>query len=290
MAREHFVDIRFKRASVQMIQTINKIVAEYQAGGYVLTVRQLYYQLVARDVIENTLQSYKRTASLINDARLAGLLDWTAIEDRTRDFVRRSRWNSGSEILNAVAKQFHMDMWSNQDRRVFVIVEKEALVGVLQGVCNRYDVPLLAARGYPSASVLYDFAQDDLGGDGSDALVLHLGDHDPSGIDMSRDLLERLEMFTRGGSFDIRRIALNMDQVEQKKPPPNPAKTTDARFENYAKRFGRKSWELDALPPDYLVELVETHIWAEIDNEKWKRKREQIEDIRERLRDAAENF
>lgn len=228
MAREAFVEINFKRASEKMIQKINEIVAEYQAGGYVMTVRQLYYQLVSRDVIENTLQSYKRLASLVNDARLAGRLDWDAIEDRTRDFVRRSHWRSGAHILNAVADQFFMDMWADQERRVFVVVEKEALVGVLERVCQKWDVPLLAARGYPSASVLYDFAQRDLEGEGMDALVLHLGDHDPSGIDMSRDLIDRITLFTRGGDFELRRIALNMDQVKEKKPPPNPAKTTDA--------------------------------------------------------------
>lgn len=290
MAREAFVEINFKRASEKMIQKINEIVAEYQAGGYVMTVRQLYYQLVSRDVIENTLQSYKRLASLVNDARLAGRLDWDAIEDRTRDFVRRSHWRSGGHILRNVADQFHMDMWETQERRVFVVVEKEALVGVLERVCHKWDVPLLAARGYPSASVLYDFAQRDLEGEGMDALVLHLGDHDPSGIDMSRDLIDRITMFTRSDNFELRRIALNLDQVREKKPPPNPAKTSDARFEEYARRFGEKSWELDALPPDYLVKLVEKHITPEIDDDAWTERVEEIEDVKSRLREVAENF
>lgn len=290
MAREAFVEINFKRASLQMIHKLNEVIVEYQSAGYTMTVRQLYYQMVARGIIENTLQSYKRLASLINDARLAGVLDWNAIEDRTRDFVRRSRWGSGAELLRACARQFHMDMWANQDRRIFVVVEKEALVGVLEGVCKRYDVPLLAARGYPSASVLYDFAQDDLEGEGCDALVLHLGDHDPSGIDMSRDLIDRIALFTRGGNFDLRRIALNMDQVKEKKPPPNPAKVTDARFEEYARRFGQKSWELDALPPDYLVQLVESNITPEIDTDAWAERKEEIEDVRRRLEEVAGQF
>lgn len=290
MAREAFVEINFKRASLQMIHKLNEVIVEYQSAGYTMTVRQLYYQMVARGIIENTLQSYKRLASLINDARLAGVLDWNAIEDRTRDFVRRSRWNSGADILRAVANQFHMDMWANQDRRIFVVVEKEALVGVLEGVCQRYDVPLLAARGYPSASVLYDFAQGDLEGEGCDALVLHLGDHDPSGIDMSRDLIDRIALFTRGGNFDLRRIALNMDQVKEKKPPPNPAKVTDARFEEYARRFGQKSWELDALPPDYLVQLVESNITPEIDSDAWEERVSEIEDVKLRLRNIAKDF
>lgn len=290
MSREKFVDIRFKTASLKMIATMNAIINEYLAGGYVLTVRQLYYQLVARGIIENSLRSYKNLASLVNDARLAGELDWNAIEDRTRDFIRRPHWSSGSDILHGCAQQFHMDMWEHQDRRVFVVVEKEALVGVLERVCRKFDVPLMAARGYPSASVLYDYAKRDLGGEGFNALILHLGDHDPSGIDMSRDLIDRISMFTYGGDFELRRIALNMDQVEEENPPPNPAKTSDARFEKYMEQFGDESWELDALPPDYLVNLVSEHIEGEIDTDLWAEREAEIEDVKARILKVAEQF
>lgn len=290
MSREKFVDIRFKTASLKMIATMNAIIHEYLAGGYVLTVRQLYYQMVARGIIENTLRSYKNLASLVNDARLAGELDWNAIEDRTRDFIRRPHWSSGSDILHGCAQQFHMDMWEHQDRRVFVVVEKEALVGVLERVCHKFDVPLMAARGYPSASVLYDYAKRDLGGEGFNALILHLGDHDPSGIDMSRDLIDRISMFTYGGDFELRRIALNMDQVEEQNPPPNPAKTSDARFEGYAEKYGDESWELDALPPDYLVNLVSEHIEGEIDSDLWEERKAEIEDVKARILEVAEKF
>ena len=199
MAREKFVEIRFTSDRRNMIGTMNAIITEYQQQGYVLTVRQLYYQCVARGLIENSLRSYKNLASLINDARMAGLLDWNAIEDRTRDFIKRPRWRNGKSILESAAHSFHLDMWATQERRVYVVIEKEALTGVLEGVCREYDIPLLAARGYPSASVLYDFAQSDLGGEGQNALILHLGDHDPSGIDMSRDLEQRISLFTYGG-------------------------------------------------------------------------------------------
>lgn len=291
MACEAFVNIRFKTDSLKMIGTLNSIIAEYQSAGYVLTVRQLYYQCVARGIIENTLQSYKRLASLVNDARLAGKLDWNAIEDRTRDFIRRPSWGSGRSILQSCAEQFHMDMWKTQPRRVYVAVEKEALVGVLERVCHKYDVPLLAARGYPSASVLYDFAKKDLDAcDGDPPLILHLGDHDPSGIDMSRDLIDRIDIFTYSMEFDLRRIALNMDQVEEKNPPPNPAKATDARFADYRRRFGRESWELDALPPDYLANLVTEHIEAEIDTEAWDARKGEIDNIRERIASVAKRF
>lgn len=296
--REQYKSTNFKPASLAMIDCINGIIIEYTTAGYTLTVRQLYYQLVARDLVPNTLRSYKNIAGLINDGRIAGLIDWDAIEDRTRDFITRSRWSGGREILDAVAQQFHMDMWEKQERRVFVIVEKEALVGVLQKVCHRYDVPLLAARGYPSASVVREFADSVLlptMEDGKGVLILHLGDHDPSGIDMTRDLEERITLFTRGDfsfnrSAELRRIALTMDQVEDQNPPPNPAKTTDARFAGYRRKYGNESWELDALQPQYLTELVEQHVQGEIDTGLWQERRDEIETIKTRIRQVARSF
>jgi hypothetical protein len=249
--------------------------------------------LVARDIIPNTQRSYKCTASLVNDARIAGMIDWDAIEDRTRSFITRSRWTSGASILRGCAEQFHMDMWEGQERRVFVIVEKEALVGVLERVCTEYDVPLLAARGYPSASVMREFCDEVVIptiSEGQDVLILHLGDHDPSGLDMTRDLTDRIEMFSTGHDFELRRIALNMSQVEELKPPPNPAKTTDARFKTYMRQHGSKSWELDALQPSYLSKLLTKHIKKEIDNGAWCDRENEIVDIKAKISAVAKKF
>lgn len=292
MAKQWYKDFPFQRPTLERIALINSIIDEYVRGGYVLTVRQLYYQLVARGHIENTEKSYKRTTNLVNDARMAGLMDWDATEDRTRAFIRRSRWSSGGEILTGCAQQFHMDMWANQSHRVFVIVEKEALAGVLERVANQFDAPLLAARGYPSSSVLREFALRDLIAcrkSKQTAHIIHLGDHDPSGIDMSRDLTERLELFT-GRRVSFERIALNMDQIEDQQPPPNPAKTTDARFQSYVEQYGEESWELDALTPQYLNELVEGKIREMIDEPAWDERKEEIDAIRSKLEDVAARF
>lgn len=290
--KQCYIPKKFQPATLVLIDTINDIVDEYQAQGFVLTVRQLYYQLVARDVIPNTLQEYKRAASIINDAKHAGLIDWDMLEDRTREFVRRPAWESGSSILRAVADQFHMDLWENQAYRVFVVIEKEALVGVLEGTCRRHDVPILAARGYPSGSVLRSFAIDDMRPaleEGQQPIVLHLGDHDPSGIDMTRDLQERLTMYTET-HVELIRLALNMRQVEEQRPPRNPAKVTDSRFEAYAKEFGTSSWELDALSPAYLSNLVEQHIERYVDRGLLAERRADIREVQMKLHDTAERF
>lgn len=289
MTKQCYMDKRFKADTLALIDTINEIVDEYEAEGYVLTTRQLYYQLVARDIIPNTLQEYKRAAGIINDGKLAGLIDWDMLEDRTRSFVRRSRWDSPTSLIDACADQYHQDMWIGQSRRVFVIVEKEALVGVLERVCHRYDTPLLAARGYPSSTVLREFALSDVipaMHEGQHGLILHLGDHDPSGIDMTRDLLERLRMFA-GRSFDLKRIALNMSQVEELDPPENPAKSTDSRFASYLRQYGTSSWELDALPPQYLDQLVSGHIEDVLDHGAWRLNQQAINNARLMIEKAS---
>lgn len=291
MATEKYQRFNFADSTLALIDTMNEIIETYQAQGFVLTVRQLYYQLVARDIIENSQKSYKRVTSIANDARLAGLMDWDAIEDRTRAFVRRTRWANGKQILDAAASSFHVDMWQRQPRRVFVIIEKEALVGVLSPTCQKLDTPILAARGYPSCTVLRDFALEDIlpTVDDQDITILHLGDHDPSGIDMTRDLTDRVSLFCRQ-SVELVRLALNMDQVEERQPPPNPAKTTDSRFQSYMDLYGSESWELDALPPEYLVELVEREITARIDDAQWEADERRVADVQRRIRKAAESF
>ena len=292
MSKECYQETSFKEASLKKIAVMNSLIAEYQRQGYVLTVRQLYYQLVARDYIENTLRSYKNTANLINDAKMSGLIDWDAIEDRTREFLTGAHWSSGGEIIRACAEQYNEDRWAEQETRVFVIIEKEALVGVLQQTCKNYDVPILAARGYPSGTVLREFAKRMLLPAiraGQAIRILHLGDHDPSGIDMTRDLEDRLSMFTYGQiEYATNRIALTMDQIEDQNPPENPAKQTDSRFEDYQQRFGDSSWELDALSPQFLNDLVEENIQQEIDEDAWERTKQRVDFIRDQIAERAD--
>jgi len=151
-----------------------------------------------------------------------------------------------------------------------VWVEKEALAGVVAKAAERQDVPWFSCRGYVSQSELWGAAQRLIGyeDDGQDVLILHLGDHDPSGIDMTRDIEDRLELF--GCSATVRRIALNMDQVQRYNPPPNPAKLTDSRVGAYLRDYGHQSWELDALDPATMDELITSHIVEQRDDARWQ--------------------
>jgi hypothetical protein len=273
--REQFIEKNFADASRLVIIQANEIIDAYRAQGYVLTLRQLYYQFVARDLIANTQQSYKRLGSIVNDARLAGLIDWDAIEDRTRNLEQNAHWSSPADGIQALRNQYRIDMWSNQERRVEVWIEKEALIGVIEPVCKELDVAYFACRGYVSQSEQWRAYRRHQGQ--QDTVILHLGDHDPSGIDMTRDNQDRLTLMGGHGPSEVVRIALNMDQVEEFNPPPNPAKTTDSRFEGYVVQYGEESWELDALEPQFMDRLIREHVSEYRDDDLWSDREAQVE-------------
>lgn len=270
MAREAFIERRFSPGSVALIEKANEIIVAYQAMGFTLTLRQLYYQFVSRDLIANKQSEYKRLGSVINDARLAGEIDWSAIEDRTRNVKRPSVWDSPESIVDAVADQYMENAWRDQPRHVEVWIEKDALIGVIEPVCERWRVPFLACRGYVSQSEQYAagkrFAR--LDEQGRQPLVIYLGDHDPSGKDMTRDHVDRLAMFARW-PVEVERLALNWDQIERYNPPPNPAKESDSRAAGYIAEFGDSSWELDALEPTVIDRLIEDKIESVVDRAAW---------------------
>lgn len=291
MAKERFDFSSFRPAGLKVVEQANTIIASYRAQGLTLTVRQLYYRFVAAGLIENTQRSYKNLASIIDLGRKRGKIDWSAIEDRTRNVERPAAWDSVESIVEAIAAQYKEDPWAEQDYKVEVWVEKEALVGVVEQACRDLRVPFLACRGYLSQSEAYGagkrFQKAKL--DGYKPVIFHLGDHDPSGIDMTRDNAKRVREFS-GGSVEVIRLGLNMEQVEQYGPPPNPAKETDSRFEGYRDEYGDESWELDALEPAVLIDLIQTAVRGRIDFAKWDAHMEKEQEKRDALADAADNW
>ena len=287
-----FVDHNFSAESAEKIDTINGILDEYSAEGYDLTVRQLYYQLVARDFIENSQRSYKRTVNLVNNARLAGLIDWDMIDDRGRETVSNAHWTNPAHIVKAAAEQFTIDRWEGQTSYVEVMVEKQALEGVLIPVCQELDVRFTTNKGYSSSSIMHKVGERyaDMAMDGKDLYVLYLGDHDPSGIDMTRDVIERATLFADGEYIEINRLALNWIQVEEWKPPKNPAKENDSRFASYAAQFGKSSWELDAVDPKTLAQLVRDAVESIRDEEAWQAAIDKEAAMKSELLEFAKNY
>lgn len=170
-------------------------------------------------------------------------------------------------------------------------VEKDALVGVLERSCTELDVPYFSCRGYTSQSELYGASKRMLKAikQKRKPYIVHLGDHDPSGKDMTRDIYDRLHMFV-GYPVEVNRIALNYDQIKQYNPPPNPAKTTDSRFTKYQQEFGDDSWELDALNPRVITDLIKNAVLGVRNAKKWKEAVAREEKEREALTATADNW
>lgn len=291
MSKICYVSKAFRPEALAMIQKANRIIVDYQRQGFKLTLRQTYYQFVAKDLFpddrkwrripdtnkwvrdpngtKNAEPNYKWLGDIINDGRLAGLIDWLAIEDRTRNLQTHSTWASPHSIIRACADQYTVDLWAEQGNRVEVWIEKEALIGVIEGICTELQVPFFACKGYTSQSGMWESSQrlKHYEEDGRDTVIIHLGDHDPSGMDMTRDIQERLELF--GSTVIIDRIALTWEQIQQYSPPPNPAKATDARYMKYEEEFGDKSWELDALEPRVMADLIRAAVQSRVDQDLW---------------------
>jgi len=291
--KEAFIDWRPQGETIDILAWASKVMEEYEAQGYRLTLRQLYYQLVSREVIANKVREYKRLGNIISNGRLSGLLDWAMIEDRVRIPALNAHWDSPKQIMEAAINSYYRNRWENQSDYIEVWCEKDAVSNIIEPVCRKWDVLFMANRGYSSQSAMYDaynrlfvaLSRE------KDVEIIYLGDHDPSGIDMTDDISNRLGLFLTHEQNKIftrvNRIALNMDQVEKYRPPENPAKVTDSRYEKYVAQFGKSSWELDALEPRVLSDLVEGAIFEHLNHEKWEEVLHLEEQHKEKLRTLA---
>lgn len=271
--RGHFRCYEAKRFTADHRKTIgavNHIINEYAKQGFSLSVRQIYYQFVARGWLPNKDTEYKRLGGIISEGRLAGLISWTAIEDRNRNLQGVRTYSSPRSAIRGIRNSYCIDKWADQPWRPEVWIEKAALEGVIGSICAELQVDFFACRGYNSQSEQWRAGQRFAGyiQKGQRPIVFHLGDHDPSGLDMTRDNRDRLSMFA-GVPILVQRLALNMPQVEEVNPPPNPAKLTDSRSTAYIDQYGDSSWELDALDPNFIRRLIRDAVLQVRDEDKW---------------------
>lgn len=305
-----YTPLPFRKSTLETISNANRVIETFRAQGFTLTVRQIYYQFIGHNLFpddrrwswtgsrwvrnpkgtKNADPNYKHLQVAISKGRLAGLVDWEAIEDRTRRLVQNAHWTSGYHIINDDVNQYAINKWLDQDYAPEVWVEKEALIGVVESACAELDVPYFACRGYVSQSAQWRAGIRLSDNPDRESIVFHLGDHDPSGIHMTEDNEERLRLF---GDPDIRvkRLALNWDQIEQYDPPPDPAKQTDSRFKRYVEDYGTDlSWELDALDPSVIVNLIRDAVLAIRDETRWKAAVKREERVKRALRKVRTDF
>ena len=256
--------IKRRRTSADM-KVIRAGLWEIAAEGRPMTVRQIFYQAVACGLVDKTEREYKKTVvRLLTEMRLADdsfgraiPFDWIA--DNTRWMRKPRSWSSVDDVLRETAQFYRRRLWDEQDAYVEIWLEKEALAGVVYPVTEEWDVPLMVTRGYPSISYLH-MAAEAITEAGKPAYIYYFGDHDPSGVDISRNVEDRLREFT-WANIVFRRVAVTTDQVIEWSLPTRPTKKSDTR----SKRFAGESVELDAIPPDELRQLVRGCIEQHID-------------------------
>jgi hypothetical protein len=277
--KEKIRNVTFKKKNADLLVQIDAILKEYAEQDIRVTLRQLYYQLVARELIPNTERDYKKISTLVTNARYGGYIDWNAIVDRTRLPSRHPEFRNILDLVRAAEKSYRLPRWEDQEFYLEMFTEKDALSPILSPITRNWHIYLNVNRGYCSATAMHSAAMRFVTKmrKGKRGVILYIGDHDPSGVDMVRDIRDRFEEFFSGSGgtliedLSVNVLALTQDQIHKYGLPPNPAKESDPRAEEYIRKFGGVSWEADALPPQVLIETTQTGIKDYVDLEKWDR-------------------
>ena len=269
----------------KVVEFVNEILSQYTIP---LTLRQVFYRLVANYGYPNKNSTYGQLSKQLVKARIRGDIDATRIEDRSREFLGGDNgFDSLEEFLKYQINAFlnspeyySRNMWVSQPEFVIVWIEKDALSRVVSNIADKYTVTTAPSRGY--ASYTYIKKAIERLPNNKKTTILHFADHDPSGLDMTRDIQERFKEYSNS-EIKVERIALSYDQVQKYSLAPNPTKTLDPRFQSYVSKFGNECWELDAIEPTELQRLVSESIRGHIDVEAWRNTKAEQEEERQKL-------
>lgn len=329
-----------------VIDQMTEICEDYQSKGYILSLRQLYYQMVKANYIPNIDIVYKKLSSIKGEAFYGGEIDWESIEDRGRVPHQVGYDADIAGALSYAAKYYRLDRQIGQTNMVEIWTEKDAISSILKKITSRYGIKLCVNKGYTSDTAIYAAYVRFLEAieEGKTCTILYFGDHDPSGLDMVRDIRERISFMFQNGEriddifsekivnwamseegqdfydnvednddyyykdkedgkthfhwlkayfeikFKIIQIGLTMQQIIQYDLPPNPAKLTDPRAKGYIKKFGEVSWEVDALSPEIIEDIVETNIVANIDRNQYLAMRQKEDDEKAEILNIVSNI
>lgn len=283
----------------EIVKAVNEILAQYDMP---LTLRQVYYRLVAKLLIPNTVTAYKTLSKLLVKARERGEVDDTRIEDRSRQVLGIGDWGYNDfesflddqiEHLKNSWQYWTRELWKNQPRNVLIALEKDALSRLFVGVADDFHIHVFPTKGYGSYTYVKNMAGRMNSNSEKPTIVLYFGDYDPSGRDIQRDLKERLGAYG-GENFQVVRIALSEDQIARFNLPPRPedaATLEKLRRDPRTKTYGMEyAAELDALEPPTLQAIIRDAITATIDDKKWKEALEQIRQEQQQLREKLKKL
>lgn len=291
MACEKFKNYKPQKEQQVLLEQIMIIINDYMIKGFVLTCRQIYYQLVARVILTNNQKNYNKVTKIISNARMAGIIDWNAIVDRNRESYMHY-YNLGiDDAINDTLEQYRVNRMLLQDVYIEVMIEKMAIYDIIKTVTNKYSIRLTGDKGFCSNTILYDISKRMIRAlqEGKTAYILYVGDHDPSGLTMDKTIKETISLMGANG-VEFRRVALTSEQVKEYNLPPNVVKDGDRNSGKYKEEHGSTSWECDALPPEILVELLETEILQIIDIKRYNYMCTAEEEDKEKLRQLIDSI
>ena len=250
-----------QKQSLELLTQVQEIINSYD---FALTLRQIYYQLVARQIIPNEQRYYKKLSRLCVAGRDEGILPEEGFADRLREVDKLSSWSDLNEFMQTVKRSYRKDRWQNQDNYLEIWTEKDALRSVLTEITYQYDVALMVARGQLSRTEVYRTAGRYKAQSGKKCYLYYCGDFDPSGLSIYDSIKKRVMDF--GVSINFKRIALTQEQIEKYQLPSDPAKQSDPNYNKFVSIYGSDMVvELDSLPPDVLRKIIEDCILQNID-------------------------
>lgn len=280
-----WTDYRIRQAD-QVIEVVNEL-KDY----WPLTLRQIYYRLVALGYIENVRSKYNDLSKLIKHMRLDELLSWDVLEDRTRRVSDKRGWEDHQDFLDAHVANFleGYERCYVQHQEVYLELwtEKDALMLVFERIAYPYCIRAVLCRGYQSITFLDGFRQRarEAMNQRQTPVILYFGDLDPSGVQMLEATKQTLEDEMDLWGVEYHRIALNPEQINAFNLPHNPTavKLTDRRCKSYVARFGMVAVELDSLHPATLNDIAVAAIESQFDMSLFKEQQEREFQDREKL-------
>ncbi len=289
MSRRKWVWTQKQIDKLELVQQILNELKDYLP----VTVRQIHYQLVGKNLVENTTSNYNMLSKLVKYARIDGYIPWETIEDRVRQAYLNRGWQNQEDFLETerynFLKGYRRELQQEQENYIEVWLEKDALTGIFQRMLNPYCIALCPARGFSSVSFLNDLRNRILTSQekGQQAIMLYFGDHDPSGKIMLDTMQVTLEDEMEVADINYDPIALTEKQIEQYNLPikMGSAKKTDSRYKKFSQRYGDEAVELDALSPKDLEEIIKHAIIKYIDLSKLDYHQKEAEKERSNLKD-----
>jgi hypothetical protein len=282
--------IKMQKKTLELIKNIKAILEEYNKEGIKITVRGLFYQLVARDIIPNNIKSYSKLSRDLSKARYNKLIGWDSIIDNSNFLHICNFFDNIENLLETAVNSYKLNRWEEQDYYLEVWVEKDALRNIVQPITQKYQINLFIPGGRVSTTMIYEATKRFREHDNKKRILLYLGDYDPCGLDMIlRDIPKRINYF--GNGIEIIQIALTKKQIEENNLPTDQiTKTKDNNKDWYEELSGTsKCWELDALKPTIIRKIVEDNILKYLDLNLFEqvKEREQadIKKIIERLKE-----